>query len=129
MKEFVVAIERSMLFSVGDGDALVCHEPSWAIALEPYLSIFWEYSECKHCFIIGAGDDDIPNVITLFEVSSWSSVRSIVWVLYLGFHGPPVMTQKSGYDQFPLVPNGWGTKHPISDIVPPLLAKEKGLPT
>jgi hypothetical protein len=40
MKEFVVAIERSMLFSAGDGDALVCHEPSWAIALEPYLSIF-----------------------------------------------------------------------------------------
>jgi hypothetical protein len=27
------------------------------------------------------------------------------------------------------VANGWGTKHPILDIVPPLLVEEEGPPT
>jgi hypothetical protein len=34
--------------------------------------------------------------------------------------------QNSGYYQFPLAANGWGTIHPIPDMAPPLLAKEEG---
>jgi hypothetical protein len=52
-----------------------------------------------------------------------------IGVLYPGYRGPPVMTQKSRYDQFPSVVDNWGTKHPVSDMVPPLLAEEKGQAT
>jgi hypothetical protein len=52
-----------------------------------------------------------------------------VKVLYPGYHGWLVTAQKSRYNQFPLVANGWGTKYPIPDMVSPLLAKEEGLPT
>jgi hypothetical protein len=33
--------------------------------------------------------------------------------MYYGYCGPPVTGQNSGYDQFPLAVNGWGTIHPI----------------
>jgi hypothetical protein len=38
------------------------------------------------------------------------------------------MAQNSGYDQFPLAANGWGTIH-HQDMAPRLQAKEKGPPT
>jgi hypothetical protein len=49
-----------------------------------------------------------------------------VGVLYPGHRGPPVMTHSSGYDRFPLAVNDWGMIHPISNMVPPLLAEEEG---
>jgi hypothetical protein len=52
-----------------------------------------------------------------------------VGFLYPRYHGPPFMAQKSGYGQFPPAADDWETKHPVSDMVPPLLAEEKGLPT
>jgi hypothetical protein len=30
---------------------------------------------------------------------------------------------------FPLIANGWGTKYPVLDIAPPLLAEEERPPT
>jgi hypothetical protein len=45
------------------------------------------------------------------------------------YHGPPVTTHKSRYDRFPPAANGLGTKHPIPDTIPPLLAEEEGSPT
>jgi hypothetical protein len=39
-----------------------------------------------------------------------------VRVLYPGFRGSPVMAQQSGYDQFPLVANSWGTIQPKPDM-------------
>jgi hypothetical protein len=50
-----------------------------------------------------------------------------VEVLYPGSHGPPVMAHKSGYDRLPLAANGWGTKHPIPDMVRLLLVEEEGV--
>jgi hypothetical protein len=50
-------------------------------------------------------------------------------VLYPGYRGLPIMAQKSGYDRFPPTAHSWETKHPILDMVPPLLAKEEGPPT
>jgi hypothetical protein len=47
----------------------------------------------------------------------------------LGYRGSPVMTQKSGYGRLPPAANGWGTKYPILDTVPPLLPEEEGPPT
>jgi hypothetical protein len=38
------------------------------------------------------------------------------------------MTQKSGYDPFPPAADGWETKHPIPDMVQPLLTEEEGPP-
>jgi hypothetical protein len=52
-----------------------------------------------------------------------------VRVLYPGYHGPLVTTQKSGYDQFPPATDDWRTKRPIADMVPPLLAEEEGPPS
>jgi hypothetical protein len=49
-----------------------------------------------------------------------------VRVLYHGYCGSPITAQDSGYDQFPPATNGEGTKHPISDMAPPLLAEEDG---
>jgi hypothetical protein len=43
-----------------------------------------------------------------------------VGVKYLGYYGPLIMTQNSGYDRFPPVANGWETIHPIPDKAPPL---------
>jgi hypothetical protein len=53
---------------------------------------------------------------------------AIVGVLYLGYRGSLVMTYKSGYDRFPPTANGWGTKHLIPDIVPPLQTEDEGSP-
>jgi hypothetical protein len=39
------------------------------------------------------------------------------------------MAQKSRYDRFPATANGWGTKYPVPDTVPPLLVVEEGPPT
>jgi hypothetical protein len=50
-------------------------------------------------------------------------------VLYPGYRGLPIMAQKSGYDRFPPTAHSWETKHPVLDMVPPLLAKEEGPPT
>jgi hypothetical protein len=36
------------------------------------------------------------------------------------------MTQNSGYDWFLPVANDYGTIHPVSDMAPPLPAKEEG---
>jgi uncharacterized protein YbaR (Trm112 family) len=36
-----------------------------------------------------------------------------------------VMTEESEYNQILPVAKGWGTKYPISDMVPPLLTKEE----
>jgi hypothetical protein len=52
--------------------------------------------------------------------------KSFVGVLYLGYRGSPVAAYEFGYDRFPQTTNGWGAKHPISDMVPPLLAEEEG---
>jgi hypothetical protein len=52
-----------------------------------------------------------------------------IMVLYPGYRGSPVMTQESGYDRFPLGVNSWGTKYPVPDMTPPLLAEEEGPPT
>jgi hypothetical protein len=49
-----------------------------------------------------------------------------VGILYPGYHGPPVMAHKSGYDRFCPMANGWGTLHPVPDVAPPLLAEEEG---
>jgi hypothetical protein len=46
--------------------------------LELHLLIFLEFSECKHCSIIGADNDGILDVVTLLEVSSWSFLRSML---------------------------------------------------
>jgi hypothetical protein len=43
--------------------------------------------------------------------------------------GSPVTSQEIGYDRFPMVANGWGTKHPLPNAVPPLLTEEDGPPT
>jgi hypothetical protein len=56
-------------------------------------------------------------------------LRATVGVLYPGFHGLPVTTEKSIYDQFPPVANRWETMHPIPDMAPPLLAEEERPPT
>jgi hypothetical protein len=52
-----------------------------------------------------------------------------VRVMYPGYRGPPVTAQKYKCDQFPPLANGWGTKYPVSDMVPPHLAVEEGPPT
>jgi hypothetical protein len=39
------------------------------------------------------------------------------------------MAQGSGYDRFLPVANGWITKHPIPDTVPPFMAEEEKPPT
>jgi hypothetical protein len=44
----------------------------------------------------------------------------LVWLSWVRV-GP-----KSGYDQFPLVAHGGGTKHPILDKASPLMAEEEG---
>jgi hypothetical protein len=55
---------------------------------------------------------------------------SVVKVLYPGYHGPPVTAQMNlDTAQFTPAANSWGTKYLVSDMVPPLLAEEKGLPT
>jgi hypothetical protein len=51
-----------------------------------------------------------------------------VKVLYPGYHRLPIMAQESGYYRFPPTTHGLGTKHPIPDTVPPLLAEEEGPP-
>jgi hypothetical protein len=53
--------------------------------------------------------------------------KRCVGVLYPGSHGPPVMAHKSRYDRLPPAANGWGTKHPIPDMVRPLLVEEEGV--
>jgi hypothetical protein len=81
-------------------------------------------------------------LVVTFEYLSCLSLSERLWpparrkargatigVWYLGYRGPPVMTQKSRYDQFPSVADNWRTKHPVSDMVPPLLAEEKGQAT
>jgi hypothetical protein len=55
--------------------------------------------------------------------------RGIDRVLYPGYRRLSAMTQKSGYDCFPPVANGWGTKYPILDMAPPLLTEDEGSPT
>jgi hypothetical protein len=56
-------------------------------------------------------------------------ITKLVGVLYPGYHGSLVTTQKSGYNRFPPVVNDWGIKHHIPDTVPPLLAEDEGPPT
>jgi hypothetical protein len=41
---FFVLIERSMLFSIGDGGAFMRYQPSWGVVFEPHSSIFLEFS-------------------------------------------------------------------------------------
>jgi hypothetical protein len=55
--------------------------------------------------------------------------RVTVRVLYPGYHGSPVTTQKFGYDQFPPVANGWRTKYHVPDMAPQLLAEKERPPT
>jgi hypothetical protein len=50
-------------------------------------------------------------------------------VMYPGYHGLSVMTQKSGYDQLPPVANGWGTMYSMPDMAPLLLVEEEEPPT
>jgi hypothetical protein len=96
-----------------------------------------------------ADDDFIPKFIELFDakdvclqlgdvVDAREGVMLaalaledmvLVRVLYPEYHGSPVTAQKFGYDRFPPTANGWGTTHPLPDITPPLLAKERGPPT
>jgi hypothetical protein len=57
---------------------------------------------------------------------SMEGSRATFVVLYRGYHGSSVMTQKSRYDRFPPRANGWGTTYPIMDMAPPLLAEEEG---
>jgi hypothetical protein len=52
-----------------------------------------------------------------------------VGVIYPGYCGSPVIAQKSRYDRFPPVTNGWRTMHLVLDMAPPLLAEEEGPPT
>jgi hypothetical protein len=47
----------------------------------------------------------------------------------LGYREALVTAQKSRYGRFPSAVNSWGTKYPVLDMVPPLLAKEEGPPT
>jgi hypothetical protein len=47
---------------------------------------------------------------TLFNFKyPFESIR----VIYPGYRGPPIMTQNSRYDLFPLAANGLGTIHAI----------------
>jgi hypothetical protein len=55
-------------------------------------------------------------------------LSQLVGVFYPKYHRPPLMVHSSEYDRFPPVANGWGTIHSISDMAPPLLAKEEGPP-
>jgi hypothetical protein len=48
---------------------------------------------------------------------------------YTPYCGSLITAHKSGYDQFPPMTNGWGTKYLVSDMVPPLLVEEEGLLT
>jgi hypothetical protein len=52
--------------------------------------------------------------------------KGSVGVLYPRYRGLLVTAQKSGYDRFPLAADSCGTKHPILDMVPPLMAEEEG---
>jgi hypothetical protein len=52
-----------------------------------------------------------------------------VGVLYLGYHGAPVLAQNSGYKRLPPTANDWATIHPLPDMAPPLLDEEVGPPT
>jgi hypothetical protein len=45
-------------------------------------------------------------------------LRATIRVMYLGYHGLPVMDQNSGYDQFPPAANGQGTIHPVPENGP-----------
>jgi hypothetical protein len=55
---------------------------------------------------------------------------SVVKVLYPGYHGPPVTAQMNlDTAQFTPAANSWGTKYPVSDMVPALLAEGEGPPT
>jgi hypothetical protein len=54
--------------------------------------------------------------------------KGVAGVLYPRYRGSPVTAPKSGYDRFPPAANGWETKHPVPDAVPPLLTKEEGPP-
>jgi hypothetical protein len=52
-----------------------------------------------------------------------------VGVLYPRYRGSRVTAQKSGYDWFTQVTNGWKIMHPVPGMVPPLMVEEVGLPT
>jgi hypothetical protein len=54
------------------------------------------------------------------------AMGATVKVLYPMYRRSLDIAQKPGYDWFPLVANGWETKHPILEKVPPLLAEEEG---
>jgi hypothetical protein len=68
----------------------------------------------------------------LFLIGPWWNVDNnyiVVGVLYLGYHRPLVIAQNSRYDRFPPAVDSWGTKHPVTDMVLPLLGEEEGPPT
>jgi hypothetical protein len=71
----------------------------------------------------------VISIIQFFGPNLHIVVITIVGVLYPGYSRSPVTAQKSGYDQFPPAAHGSGTKHPVSDKVPPLLAEEEMPPT
>jgi hypothetical protein len=47
-----------------------------------------------------------------------------VGVLYPGYRGSLVTTEKSGYDRFTPAANGWRTINIVLDMTPALLTKE-----
>jgi hypothetical protein len=61
--------------------------------------------------------------ILLFRVT-------LVVVLYLGYHGPPVLAKKNlDTTRVPPATNSWGVMHPVPNIVLPLLPEREGPPT
>jgi hypothetical protein len=72
--------------------------------------------DLDHNVLVGAENTD----------DTWPQRSVYVGVLYPRYLGAPVMTHKSGYDQFPPVTNGWGTTHPVPDTTPPLLTEGEG---
>jgi hypothetical protein len=45
--------------------------------------------------------------------------------LYPGYNWLPVTAQSFGHDRFPPAANGWGTIHPVPDMIPPLQVEEE----
>jgi hypothetical protein len=81
------------------------------------------------------GYDDLLGHIESQVLGSVGSQKGIdnmdiVRVLYPRYRGPPVMAQTNlNMAMFPPAANGWGTKYPVPDMIPPLLAEGGGPPT
>jgi hypothetical protein len=104
-------------------DIICLHKTKREIFDHVYIKKF--FTSQFDCFEYLPSVGDSGGTIIIWKSSKF---MGSVGVSYPRYCGSLIMAQKSRYGRFPPAANGWGNKHTILDMSPPLLAKEEGTP-